>query len=54
MYVCVWWWRRHVQVQKLSPVGAYIQPTAGTTPGYADQVKSSLTGRTTLSALALT
>ena len=26
------------QVQKLSPIGAYIQPTAGITPGYGDEV----------------
>ena len=26
------------EVQKLSPIGAYIQPTAGITPGYGDEV----------------
>jgi len=27
-----------MQVQRFSPVGAYIQPTAGATPGYGDEV----------------
>lgn len=26
------------QVQRLSPIGAYIQPTAGISPGYGDEV----------------